>query len=464
MKRNTRVFSIISVTFTVAILFFLPHLTPVLAQTTTPTAAETDPPSATPTPSQTPTVPPSITPTSTGTETPTPTYAVATGIAEIKELLNTTDSNTEQEGRFWGFLRRLGEDNFFTFVWTVITQPFISLCWIILAGIPVVSRFEAWRRGLLDRLRARSQDNRGTTAAQEEASPPRPAAIPRRGNWARTVADLSNLLVLIGVIILFFPFVVVPGVPSREPPPVIPTSVTETSLPTSTAVIAFTASPTQVLTTGGGGTSGIRSDVDPERRLILLITAEALGIGLLAFLVISAARLHKYQPGSYDVNVSGVEVQELGRSLLPAGFVVLVFLILPNPVDAVLLPLLMPFLLFGFFDVVRAYPNLYLKQLVSKHYTRVIYYAEVGAWFGFLSVLQGYTAPLYQIHLGAWGWVIGQAGWDRSLFDFPQIIWAWAPLLLAFCLAIRPSQRIREVAEQRHIREIQRSAETLSKQ
>lgn len=208
-----------------------------------------------------------------------------------------------------------------------------------------------------------------------------------------------------------------------------------------------------------------KPDQTSEDIMMLLLTVEAMALGLMAFFVYFSSGLAKFQAEIYEVHVSNVNFREIGISLLPAGLVVFILFLLPSPVDGILMPLLVPFLIFGFFDVIRIYPSPYLKNLVVTHYSKIIYIAQFGAWYGFLSILKNYANPFFGVYESMWQKVIEKAitfstgQWDALLYRLPRSVWDLAPLLLAMILAIRPWRRIRKQSEKNQIIKIRESME-----
>ncbi|MBV6452081.1 MAG: hypothetical protein MHPDNHAH_02832 [Anaerolineales bacterium] len=204
-------------------------------------------------------------------------------------------------------------------------------------------------------------------------------------------------------------------------------------------------------------------DQDSENNMFLLLVAEAMGLGIVAFFVYFSSKLTKHQTKIYEANVSNVNFQEIGTSLLPALLIVLMLLLLPSPVDSILMPLLIPFLVYGFFEVIRIYPSLYLKKLVLAHYSKIIYIAQFGAWYSFFSTLKNYASPFFEIYQTVWGRLVFKIsafinGLPSDLLSqLPQIVWDFVPLLFAFGLAVKPWRRIKMQAETTQIMKIKES-------
>jgi hypothetical protein len=273
------------------------------------------------------------------------------------------------------------------------------------------------------------------------------------------ILSLVNIFLLILLIVTLLPFAFAAGPRETVTQPGLATLPVGTSLPADTATITPISSPTQapLIETQ---TPGSTPEQDNEKKMIWLIAAEALGLSLLVFFIGFASKLSRNQARIYDVDVSKVNVQDIGRALLPAGFVAFLLLLLPSLVTGILMPLLVPFLLFGFFDVIRVYPNQYLKTLVATYYSKIIFIAEFGAWYSFLSVLKNYSGPFFAIYMSAWQAIIRNQEWGTTINRWPQLIWDYAPFVLAILLAIRPWRRIRDLSRQGKIAEIKASMDS----
>lgn len=268
---------------------------------------------------------------------------------------------------------------------------------------------------------------------------------------------------------------------TRSPITPIVVPITETSLPTITPIFtssptptAFLPAPTPTVTPG--------ADLKIESQIFMFI-AVGMGLGLLALFAFLASKLAKYQTQFYGVNVSRLRLQSFSPELTRAGLLILVLFLLPYPVEEILLPLLVPFLIFAFLDIVRFYPNLLLKDLVIRHYPKIIFGAVFGAWYSFLSVLKSYGNPIWLFYESAWDSVIrqfmGQQNMgplsgelilnskaltnflhdisDRLPFILTQFSWDFIPILLAILLAIGPYRQIKRISEGDQIKKIEQS-------
>jgi hypothetical protein len=98
---------------------------------------------------------------------------------------------------------------------------------------------------------------------------------------------------------------------------------------------------------------------------------------------------------------SEVEIAVKKPYTLPREFVfrsallVLLLLLLPWPVDVLLLPFLVRYFILTFFDAIWLYPNRNVKNFVIRHYSLLIFLAEFGVWLGFLQALQSILSPIW---------------------------------------------------------------------
>ncbi len=474
--------------FAILIIVSLSSLTFASAQglTSTPTLTlvrtDTPAPTATNTPSATVTITPSTTPTPSMTATPTPVYSAGTDIAEMKDLLKKIDSNTAPGNPYFGFVQRWAEDTFFNTMWKYLAEPLLAQILIVLAAIPLISKLSSWVSGSLRKFEiVKSNKPKNAPGVSPEIVPTDgheniPAQSPE-AKWHtvfRLAMDFVNMSFLVLVIAMLLPSAIAPSSTAASQL-ITPTSIAE-NISTITPVPSFIPAPTPPPT-----------DEQKNRDAIIWFTVSVVvGVGILGLFAFLAGRIAKHQTKIYDVKFSKVNFQEIGAALLPAGFLVLILSLLPSPVDTILMPLLIPFFILAFFDVVRLYPNQYLKNIVVTHYSKIIFWAEFGVWFGFLSVIRDYTYPFWNIFRTFWEnttrWILDNQiqgilanQWIidtkipndllgsslRSLpYSLPQFFWDFLPLLLAVIFTIGPWHHIRNAVQANHITKIRQSMKT----
>lgn len=193
-------------------------------------------------------------------------------------------------------------------------------------------------------------------------------------------------------------------------------------------------------------------------------------IAMLAFFMGVAVVISRNQAKIYGIEFFNVDWQQVGRKLLPAVFLILVLDLLPYPIDTFLLPILIPFFMFAFFDVVTLLPNQHLKRLVVRHYSLIIFIAVFGVWNGVFEFIQRIAYPIWNgIDSGFQSAIesfihnpnviqrpsfISQRLWEYLPYSLPYFAWEWLPLILALFFAIIPWRQIRKIAKEKYIPKI----------
>lgn len=141
------------------------------------------------------------------------------------------------------------------------------------------------------------------------------------------------------------------------------------------------------------------------------------------------------------------------RSLLNALLLALIFLVLPYPVDTFILPFILQYFMLAFFDIVRLYPSQYLKQLVIKRYSILIFLAVCGAWLNFGDTIQSFLYPFWYTNRDAL-YRYDLNGVSRTWSIWLDLIWEMVPLLIAVLATVPQWRHIRELSKGKAIPKI----------
>lgn len=77
-----------------------------------------------------------------------------------------------------------------------------------------------------------------------------------------------------------------------------------------------------------------------------------------------------------------------------SGLLVLIVLLVPWPVEGLMLPFLLRYFLLAVFDSVSLFPRNRPKRWVIRHYSVLVFLAAYGVWLGFVRAILGIFAPL----------------------------------------------------------------------
>lgn len=199
----------------------------------------------------------------------------------------------------------------------------------------------------------------------------------------------------------------------------------------------------------------------------------SLGISLVIILIFFSITgiISRNQIKKYESTFPKLDLEIVGRKLLPAIFLVLILIILPDPVEAFLSPIIIPYLLFAFFDVVLLYSNSHLQDIVVRHYPKIIFLSVFGVWFRVFQLLQNYLRPFWNVSAGYLQNTLAEylrsrtPSFGSSIFwqQFPytsvEFLWELLPITLAILYAISPSRKLRKISEEQYIRKMSRAGE-----
>lgn len=168
-------------------------------------------------------------------------------------------------------------------------------------------------------------------------------------------------------------------------------------------------------------------------RNLYIILALLLSVGAnLLLLFIYGGRQKNYElTESSPMNIQVSDSTD--KHILPAVLLALILLLLPYPVDTLLLPFIVQYFMLAFFDVVYLYQNQHLKRIVIRHFSLLILLAEFGVWFSFFEAFR-------RLFFSAWNSIqplvqdtpYAELISGQLIFDF----WEIAPFPLAVLLAI----------------------------
>lgn len=205
-----------------------------------------------------------------------------------------------------------------------------------------------------------------------------------------------------------------------------------------------------------------------------------IAVALLLFYLFIAQLISRNQAKLHEISLPKLNWDELGRKLLPSGILILILYLLPYPVDSFLMPILTPFLIVGFFELVTLYPNSHLKNVFIKYYSIIIFVAMFGVWFSVFGILQGYVSPLWSVTSENLRSAINEYFRVQPIFNqrppfisiqfwynFPTLlmyfIWNLLPFVLALVFAIAPHKMTRKLIKEKYISKTITSARSKSR-
>lgn len=146
------------------------------------------------------------------------------------------------------------------------------------------------------------------------------------------------------------------------------------------------------------------------------------------------------------------------QELLTAILLALILALLPNSAEVFLLPLILHYFIFAFFEIIRLYPNLQIKEIVVKNYSLIILFAELSVWANFLNLLkQLYTDYIYS------AWTLIHAANETSSQAVPIQAIIIFPLL-TLIIAIPAWLNLRKICKNEKIPAIVQSIQDLERQ
>lgn len=214
-----------------------------------------------------------------------------------------------------------------------------------------------------------------------------------------------------------------------------------TAIPLNSATPYPTTSPTPYPTsTLPNGSSGL-----------LLSSVKPIGVFVIFFFIfiIFASIISRNQAKIFESILPKHNMNVLGKKLLPAIFLVIILQLLPNPIDTFLLPVLIPFILLAFFDIVLLYPNSHLQSVVKRHYSKIIFWSVFFVWLGALQKLQSYLNSILNMI-------------DNDADKLTIYSWVLLPYVISFIYASRSSRQIRRVTKEKYIAKINETGSSKS--
>lgn len=205
-----------------------------------------------------------------------------------------------------------------------------------------------------------------------------------------------------------------------------------------------------------------------------------ISLGFIGLFLVVASFISRNQAKFYELDMSKVKWEELSKKLLPAIFLVLILYLLQDPIEAIILPIIIPFVIFGLFDIVLLYPNSQLQAFVGKNYSKIIFLTVFGVWLRVFNVLQSYLYPywgvtnnyLSQFAIEALHSQENNPTYPIRAFDqftyelpryIPQLIWGMLPYILALLYTLIPWGKIRKIAEDKYVAKIKNLAKNRTK-
>lgn len=242
-------------------------------------------------------------------------------------------------------------------------------------------------------------------------------------------------------------------------------AVTSTAIPTSTPTVVPTAA---TFTNPNSQTSS--NSIKGIGLSNQLVSAAILGVALFFFLIL-ACLVSRSQAKFFDTTLPAVDSDTFNKKLLPAIFLIFTLHLLPDPIEAILLPVFIPYILFTFFDLILFYPNMHLKDIAAKHYPKIIFLAVFGVWWGVFHVLLDYLYPLWnvadtylqsvlivflrtQAYINLASSPVSIEFWRQFPYMFFQFIWDLLAIILAVIFARVPSRQIQIVIKEKYIQKM----------
>src|SRR3989304_722737 len=148
----------------------------------------------------------------------------------------------------------------------------------------------------------------------------------------------------------------------------------------------------------------------------------------------------------------------MGRDLLPPVALALIVILLPSTVETIIMPLIVHLFIFAYFDLIRLYPNQYLKMLTVNHFSKIIFLAEFGVWYSFFKVFVDYfrsTGDLVRELIRArveviinlvLGNYLASHGLVLSSYYVQEFLFTFLMLLFAFVFSAIAARRIKKYA------------------
>ncbi|HEY0605399.1 MAG TPA: hypothetical protein VGD58_20930 [Herpetosiphonaceae bacterium] len=123
----------------------------------------------------------------------------------------------------------------------------------------------------------------------------------------------------------------------------------------------------------------------------------------LATLILIALWILKYIRSSrnvrFDTATTGATIQVSGlpidTGVLAAILLALIIMLLPYPADIFLLPVIVPYLVLTFFELVILYPSVALKAFINRRYSLFVFLAVFGSWASLFEVISYYLSPIW---------------------------------------------------------------------
>ncbi|MBL8099689.1 MAG: hypothetical protein JNK81_10930 [Anaerolineales bacterium] len=119
--------------------------------------------------------------------------------------------------------------------------------------------------------------------------------------------------------------------------------------------------------------------------------------------------------------------------LFTSALLIIFLMLLPWPVDSLLLPFLLKQFLITFFEAVQLFPNENIKAAVFRFHKPLIFFASFGVWLNFLNVLLSFVSPLFN---GLIASLMSTTNIPIGLLNGLSIINTSLPTFLAFFIAL----------------------------
>lgn len=135
---------------------------------------------------------------------------------------------------------------------------------------------------------------------------------------------------------------------------------------------------------------------------------------------------------------------------------VLFIMLLPWPVDTLLLPFIVRYFVLTFFDSVWLFPNLSIKTIVIKHYSLIIFFAVFGVWFQFFNAIGTFIIPVLNSMIMTQYNLSEFSIWNTILVSLPSIF-NMLPVPLALLSSAIDWRYIRDEIKEKSIPKIKLS-------
>ena len=137
-----------------------------------------------------------------------------------------------------------------------------------------------------------------------------------------------------------------------------------------------------------------------------------------------------------------------------SALLVLFIMLLPWPVDTLLLPFLIRYFLLAFFDAVWLFQNTKVQKTVIKYHSLIIFFAVFGVWYSFFHAIGSVLIPVLNSMLVTQYNLAKYSDLNTLLISLPAIF-DMLPFPMGLLTAFMDWRHIRDEARENSIKKIQ---------